>query len=133
MVSIGAHLLNGPPARATSRSPLVIMAIMITALLTGCGRMTDFQERVDYWSMEQSLFFRGLVTIDDIHPWLRERGVIYTFDPQDIVDRTWTVTLEKVYPQSLRCEWINIDLVVGFDDIGRVQSTYIDFNEACWW
>ena len=83
--------------------------------------------------MESSEFLRGLVTLDDIHPWLRERGVFYTFDDDDIVDGTWNVTLEKLYPDTMRCVWVDIILVIDFDEAGRVRSSFVDLKHACLW
>ena len=83
--------------------------------------------------MESSEFLRGLVTLYDIHPWLRERGVFYTFDDDDIVDGTWNVTLEKLYPDTMRCEWVDIILVIDFDEAGRVRSSFVDLKHACLW
>ena len=110
-----------------------VSLLIIAILLVGCGPIPELEERVEYWTLETTDFLRGTVTIDDIHPWLRERGVIYTFDDDDIVDGSWKVALEKLYPNTFRCEWVDIVLVVGFDDIGRVQSSYIDLNQACLW
>jgi hypothetical protein len=57
-----------------------VSILIIAAFLVGCGPIPELEERVEYWSLETATFLRGTVTIDDIHPWLRERGVIYTFD-----------------------------------------------------
>lgn len=83
--------------------------------------------------METSGFLRGVVTLDDIHPWLRERGVFYTFDEDHIIDGAWTVTLEKLYPNTFRCEWVGIVLVIEFDDARRVRSSFVDLKHACLW
>lgn len=110
-----------------------ISLLIIAVFLVGCGPIPELEERVEYWSLETSELLRGTVTIDDIHPWLRERGVIYTFGSDDVVDRTWTVALEKLYPNTFRCEWVDIVLVVESDDLDRVRSSYIDLNHACLW
>ena len=118
---------------SSTRLSLGVLLFCTATLLASCGPMPELEERMDYWTMESSMFLRGLVTLEDIHPWLRERGVVYTFEDDDIVDGTWAITLEKVYPSTIRCKWVDIKLVINFDDARRVQSSYVDLDGACWW
>ena len=83
--------------------------------------------------METSLFIRGRVTLDDLHTWLREHQVFYTFEDSDIADGNWRMTVETVYPEGLRCEFVNIVLHVQLDESQVIQSFYYDFEDACWW
>ena len=95
--------------------------------------MKEFEERSDYWQIETSLFVRGRVTLDDLRSWLREHGVIYTFDDGDIVDGSWRVIVETVRPESFRCEFVHIVLNVQLDSTDVVQSFYYDFDGRCLW
>ena len=108
------------------------IVIVLTAL-SGCGDLSDFEERADYWQIETAYFIRGRVTLDELHGWLRERGVVYTFEESDIVDGNWQVLVETVYPDGLRCEFANIVLNVQLDESKVIQSFYYDFDGACWW
>jgi len=110
-----------------------VLVLVIAISLVGCGPIPEVEERLEYWTLEKSEFLRGTITIDDIHPWLRERSVIYTFSDDDIVDGKWTVALEKLHPNTFRCKWVDIILVVEFDDLGRVRSSFVDLNHKCLW
>ena len=110
-----------------------VSLFIIAIFLAGCGPIPEVEERVEYWTLESSEFLRGVVTIDDIHPWLRERGIIYIFDDDHIVNGSWTVTLEKLYPNTFRCEWVDIVLMIDFDDENRVRSSFVDLSHACLW
>ena len=107
--------------------------IVVLAALSGCGDMSEFGERAEYWQLETAHFIRGRVTLDELHTWLRERNVVYTFEDSDIVDGNWRMTVETVYPGGLRCEFVNIVLHVQVDDSQVIQSHYYDFEDACWW
>lgn len=110
-----------------------VAVVLVLMALSGCGNRSDFEERVDYWQSETAYFIRGRVTLDELHRWLRERGVFYTFEDSDIVDGNWRMTVETVYPKGIRCQFANIVLHVQLDESQVIQSFYYDFEGACWW
>ena len=71
--------------------------------------------------------------MQEVHSWLRSNSVIYTFSDSDIVDGNWTMTLEKIYLDSWRCDWIDIQIKISVDDMLAVQSHDLSQKRACWW
>ncbi len=110
---------------------LAILILMLT--VAGCGRMSDVEARADYWQLETADFIRGRVTLDELHTWLRERGAVYAFSDSDVVNGVWVITVERVYPESLRCKFIDIVLSVQLDESQVIQHFYYNFDGACWW
>ncbi len=108
-------------------------ALLATLMLYGCGDMKEVEQRSDYWQIETSLFIRGHVTLDELHTWLREHEVVYTFDDSDIVDGNWRIIVETVRPKSFRCEFVHIILNVQLDPTNVIQSFYFDFDGGCLW
>ncbi len=95
--------------------------------------MSAVEERSDYWQTQTSQFIRGRVTLDDLHAWLRERDVSYTFEDSDVVDGNLPIVVETVRPSSLRCESVQIILNVQLDSSEVVQSLFYDFDGRCFW
>ena len=112
------------------RSLIPILAV----ILASCRGDARVDDRRGYWESEVKLFFSDDRSLDELHSWLREREIYYTFDSEDILDDVWTVTLEKVYVDTFRCEWINIDLRVNIASqvyLGRWYEVAVSGN--CLW
>jgi len=109
----------------------IVLAVVL--VLSGCGPVPEIETRFTYWSRETDLFFEQARTMDDLHGWLRARGIVYTFDDTDIVDGKWAMTFEKIYPDTVRCEWVDIQLNVAVDDMHQIQTHSLSRNRACWW
>ena len=107
-----------------------ILAVVL--VLSGCGPLPEVDTRFAYWSRETDLFFEEPRTIDDVHGWLRVRNIVYTFEDTDIVNGEWAMTLEKIYPETIR-ESVDIRLSVAVDDLHKVQRHSLGQNRACWW
>jgi hypothetical protein len=71
--------------------------------------------------------------MDDLHGWLRARSIVYTFEDADIVDGGWAMTLEKIYPDTPRCDWVDIQLSVAVDGLRQIQAHSLSQKRACWW
>ena len=69
----------------------------------------------------------------EVHSWLRSYNVIYTFSESDIVNGNWAMTLEKIYLDGWRCDWIDIQIMLSVDDTLTVQSHDLSQKRACWW
>ena len=88
---------------------------------------------MQYWSGEADSFFDDQQTMQDVHSWLRSNNVIYTFDDSDIVNGNWSMTLEKIYLDGWRCDWVDIQIEISVDDSLQVQSHGLHKKRACWW
>ncbi len=107
--------------------------IFVLAALSGCSDFSDFEERALYWHSETATFIRGRVTLDELDKWLRARNVTDTFEESGRVDGNLRITVEKVYPEALRCEFIDIVLHVQVDESQVIRSFYYDFEDDCYW
>ncbi len=105
--------------------------VSVLLLLVSCGPIPQVDERKQYWSGEVESFFATERTMQDVHSWLRSHSVIYTFDESDIIDGNWTMTLEKVYVENWRCEWVDIQIVVSVDDALSVEGHEITEHRIC--
>ena len=108
-------------------------ALAIALVLSGCGPLPEVETRFAYWSRETDLLFDEARTLDDLHGWLRAHNILYTFEDTDVVDGEWAMTLEKIYPDTARCDWVDIQLSVTVDNSQQVQSHTLSQKRACWW
>jgi hypothetical protein len=110
-----------------------VAGLAVVLALSGCGPVPEVETRLGHWRREVDLFFAQARTMDDLHRWLRARDVIYTFEDRDIVDGHWAMTLEKIYPDTIRCDWVDIKMSVSVDDLRRIQGHSLEKYGACWW
>ena len=110
-----------------------LLLIPVLLLLVSCGPIPRVDQRMKYWAGEAESFFGDDRKMQEVHSWLRSHNVIYTFDDGDIIDGSWTMTLEKVYIENWQCEWIDIQLVVSVDDAQTIQSYELTQYRACMW
>jgi hypothetical protein len=105
--------------------------ISVLFLLVACGPIPQVDERKEHWSGEVESFFAAERTMQEVHSWLRSHNVIYTFEESDIVDGRWAMTLDKVYVENWRCEWIDIQIVVSVDDALTVTGHEMTEHRVC--
>jgi len=105
--------------------------VSVLLLLASCGPIPPVDERKEYWSGEVETFFATERTMQEVHSWLRLHNVVYTFDESDIIDGSWTMTLEKVYVENWRCEWVDIQIVVSVDDALSVEGHEMTEHRVC--
>lgn len=108
-----------------------IVLLSVLLLLASCGPIPQVDERKEHWSGEVESFFASERSMPDVHSWLRSHSVIYTFDESDIIDGSWTMTLEKVYVENWRCDWVDIQIVVSVDDALSVTGHEMTEHRAC--
>lgn len=108
-----------------------IVLLSVLLLLTSCGPIPQVDERKEHWSGEVDSFFATERTMQDVHSWLRSQNVTYTFDESDIIDGIWTMTLEKVYVENWRCEWVDIQIVVLIDDARSITGHEMTEHRVC--
>ena len=109
----------------------IVLPISAIFLLFGCDQISKVDERKEYWSGEVESFFAAERTLQELHSWLRSHSVIYTFEESDVVDGRWTMTLEKVYVENWRCEWIDIQIGVSVDDSLAITGHKMTEHRAC--
>ena len=112
-----------------SRTLLILTVLGVAA----CGPIPQVDVRAQYWAGEANSFFDEQRTMQEVHSWLRSNNVIYTFEESDIVDGHWTMTLEKVYLDGWRCEWIDIQINVSVNDSLAIQGHDLAQKRSCWW
>jgi len=120
---------DGSDSGMGTRFWLFAMALVLSA----CAPNSQVEERKQYWAGEANAFFQVGRTMDQVHPWLRELKVYYTYDDGDIVDGNWTVSLEKIYTETFRCEWVDIRLHLAVDNSQRVLGYFLDDAGPCLW
>ena len=108
--------------------------VVLSVVFFGCGPVPKIQERYDYWAHETSSFIQGRVTLNELHNWLRSKGVIYTFDPSEVVEGGYSRRLETIHPETFRCgDSIHVVLHVTLDDSHIIQSFFVDLEGKCLW
>ena len=120
-----------PPPKCINVSRFLLVPILL--ILAACGPIPQVDGRMQYWAGEVDALFDDQRTMQEVHSWLRSNNVIYTFSETDIVDGSWTMTLEKIYLDGWRCDWIDIQINISVDDTLTVQSYGLSQNRACWW
>jgi len=105
--------------------------VSVLFLLVSCGPIPQVDARKQYWSGEIESFFGTERTMQEVHSWLRSHNVIYTFDESDFINGSWTMTLEKVYVENWRCEWVDIQIVVSVDDSLSVEGHDMTEHRVC--
>ena len=105
---------------------------MLLALL-GCGPIPEVVERQQYWLGETDTFFQQSRNLADVHSWLRQRVIVYSFGESDVVDGNWNVTLERIYVHRFRCEWMDIRLYVTVDDSHHIRAHSVSSDGPCLW
>ena len=101
--------------------------------MVACGPIQQVEDRTQYWSDEANLYFTEPRTMQDVHSWLRSREIIYTFDDTDIIDGNWSMTLEKIYLDGWRCDWVDIKVEITINESRQVQGHRMSTKRACWW
>ena len=89
------------------------------------------EERNEYWSSEIDFFFAHDRSLDELHSWLRNHNVYYTFEDSDIVDGKWRVGLEQIQLDGIVCEKWAFYLEVAVDDSREVQSHLLEQMGVC--
>ncbi len=115
--------------RSLHRSILIILLVA----LSGCSDFSDFEDRALYWHSETAMFIRGRVTLDELDAWLRTQKVANRFKESDVDPGNLRITVERVHPKALRCEFIDIVLHVEVDESEVIRSHYFDFEDDCYW
>ncbi len=119
------------PAKRIFVSRFLLVSILL--LLAACGPIPQVDERMKYWTGEAESFFDDRRTMQEVHSWLRSNSIIYTFNDSDIVDGNWTMTLEKIYIEDWRCDWVDIRIEISVDDMLTVQGHKLSQKRACLW
>ena len=109
-----------------------ILLPFLLLLLAGCGPNTEVAEREEYWKAEAASFFEVERELSELHSWLREHEVYYTFEESEIIDGNWTKGLEKIYDDSSICDPWTILLTVSLVDSGEILEYSISRLGTCW-
>lgn len=110
-----------------TRLPLLLVLLAIS----GCARYGEVSEREEYWKAEAESFFQSPRNMNDLHSWLRERQVFYTYEDHEIVDGEWAQVLEKIYVDGIVCESWAILLRVTVGGEGEVLTHSVRSSGTC--
>lgn len=106
---------------------------LLASILGACVRSPQVEERIAYWKSETDRFFRDHRNLVEVHSWLRQQDIYYTFDQGDVANGEWTVGLEKVYIDSFNCEWIDIRLHLSVTDTNQISEYRLEEGGPCLW
>lgn len=116
------------------RHLLLAFALCVIVLGEGCAREPEqLTARDRYWSREVREFLSSPRSLDDLHSWLREHQVYYTFDDTDVVNGHWVAGLETIYPDTLLCEFWRFTLDVTVDEARKIAAYSLARIGACWY
>ena len=109
--------------------PIVLFLVLIA--IAGCSKNQEVEEREAYWTAEAEQFFQSPRDMADLHSWLREKQVYYTFDHNEIADGQWVKSVETIYVDSIVCESWSIRLAVTVNDDGNILAHNVDKAGRC--
>ena len=98
----------------------VVVALVL--LIVGCQSNDLLAKRDAYWNNEIASFFSEPRALKDLHPWLREHEVSYTFDEKEVSDGEWSVGLERVDGDGFVCEFWLLRLKVSIEPGGLISD-----------
>ena len=117
-----------------ARHLLLAVALFLIVLGEGCAREPEqLTARDRYWSREVREFLSSPRSLDDLHSWLREHQVYYTFDDSNVVNGHWVAGLETIYPDTLFCEFWRFTLDVTVDEAREIAGYSLARVGACWY
>ena len=99
--------------------------------ITGCNKNHEVEEREVYWKAEAEQFFQSPRDMADLHSWLREKQVFYTFEDSDIAGGQWVKGVEKIYVDGFVCESWTILLTVTVNNDSEILAHKIDKAGPC--
>ena len=102
------------------RTKIVLLFLLIG--IAGCGKNQDVGEREAYWTAEAEQFFQTPRDMADLHSWLREKRVFYTFEDKEIIDGQWVKGVEKIYVDGFVCESWTILLTITVNDEDEILT-----------
>ncbi len=111
------------------RTKFVLFLVLVT--VAGCSKNQDLEERESYWTAEADQFFQSPRNMGELHSWLREKQVYYTFDDDEIADGQWVKWLETIYVDGFVCETWSIRLTVSVSDDGVILAHKVDKAGRC--
>ena len=106
--------------------------LLLSLALSGCGPNAEVTEREEYWTAEAASFFKAERRMSELHSWLREHEVYYTFEESEIIDGRWAKGLEKVYVDSSVCDPWTILLTVTVGDSDEILEHSVRRLGSCW-
>lgn len=77
------------------------------------------------------MFFQAPRSMDDLHSWLLEKQVYYTFDEDEILNGHWSKGLETIYANGIVCESWTIRLNVTVNDKSEILTHTVDKTGVC--
>jgi hypothetical protein len=98
---------------------------------SGCGGNGEVERREEHWKTEADSFFRSPRNMGDLHSWLRERQVFYTFEKEEVVDGVWAKVLERIYVDGFVCESQVVLLTVTVSDAGEILTYSVSKGGTC--
>jgi hypothetical protein len=108
-----------------------IVQILVLIAIVGCSKNQEVEEREAYWKAEAEQFFQSPRDMVDLHSWLREKQVYYTFDHNEIADGQWVKWVETIYVDGIVCESWSIRLSVTVNDNGNILAHKVDKAGRC--
>src|SRR4051794_40551269 len=109
----------------------VIIAALLLVAVSSCNGQDKAAEREAYWSAATATYFAQPRQLGDLHAWLREQNVYYTFDNTDIVNGVWNVGLETVLVDTLVCEAWSVRLSLHVTPAGQITEHQITKQGRC--
>ena len=111
------------------RRKFVLLFVLVA--IAGCSKNQEVEEREVYWKEEADRFFQSPRDMADLHSWLREKQVYYTFEDSEIADGQWAKGVEEIYVDGIVCESWTILLTVTVGDGGEILAHKVHKAGTC--
>ena len=109
-------------------------SIIVMLLAGGCSQNEDVNRQVIAWENKTNAFFEEKKTLENLHSWLREQNVYYTFHNSEVKNGDWAVGLETINVDTFRCERVKVILNVTMNSEGVINTHNVYLDEgACLW
>jgi hypothetical protein len=98
------------------------VALMLALSAAACAGRDEATAKTKQWSEAITAFLAQPRKLDDLHPWLGERHVTYTFEQADVVNGSWHVMVEHIHAEDFFCEVRYIILTVQVSSAGDITG-----------
>ena len=83
------------------------------------------------WNEEAEEFFQTKKNMNELHEWLRNKNVFYTFEKNGIIDNNWSVILDSVRVNSIACESWLIMLSITLNNKREIETHNVEKHGNC--
>ena len=120
-----------PDLRQSHLRTVFLISLLAVLATSSCASDSEVAQREEYWKSEADSFFQTPRHMDDLHSWLREMRVFYTFEDHEIANGEWARALERINVDGFVCESWTIQLSVAVGDEGEILTHTVSKSGTC--